>query len=292
MRSFLNPALRIVRENFIRTVRHHTFSREEPVCPYYWTPSGSVANIGVNFGDDLLKNVFEHLSKGRYLWNPTSVFQKKVFIGGSVLDMARDGDYVWGAGLRNLGQRFFFKQLNVFAVRGPLTREFLIRRGIECPAVFGDPGILTPRLYPDLKGKSISGQKGIVPHFSEYENIKKLFSSQDDVVVINPCRPSRDVVSDIASCESIASSSLHGIIVAESFGIPAVWWRASENEPIYKYYDYYLSTGRAGIYYNNVKDSFDYLSQQKASLPDFSSMTEGLLDSLESLKATINLCEI
>ena len=35
------------------------------------------------------------------------------------------------------------------------------------------------------------------------------------------------------------SSSLHGIVLAEAFRIPARMLRLTENEPLYKYQDYY-----------------------------------------------------
>ena len=40
------------------------------------------------------------------------------------------------------------------------------------------------------------------------------------------------------------SSSLHGIVVAEAYGIPARYLRVTENEYIIKYQDYYLGTNR------------------------------------------------
>ena len=49
--------------------------------------------------------------------------------------------------------------------------------------------------------------------------------------------------SDIFNTELILSSSLHGVILAEAYGIPAVLIR-NENEPLFKYKDYYMGTGR------------------------------------------------
>jgi pyruvyltransferase len=37
----------------------------------------------------------------------------------------------------------------------------------------------------------------------------------------------------------VLSSSLHGIVLAEAFRIPARMLRLTENEPLYKYQDYY-----------------------------------------------------
>ena len=47
----------------------------------------------------------------------------------------------------------------------------------------------------------------------------------------------------IASAGLVVSSSLHGIVVAEAYGVPAVPV-ASSTEPVFKYEDYYAGTGR------------------------------------------------
>jgi pyruvyltransferase len=47
----------------------------------------------------------------------------------------------------------------------------------------------------------------------------------------------------------VLSSSLHGIVVAESFGIPARYVRLSETESLFKYKDYVYGTGRSEFVY-------------------------------------------
>jgi pyruvyltransferase len=42
----------------------------------------------------------------------------------------------------------------------------------------------------------------------------------------------------------VLASSLHALIVAEAYGIPARYVRLSDHESIFKYNDYYLGTGR------------------------------------------------
>jgi pyruvyltransferase len=79
-----------------------------------------------------------------------------------------------------------------------------------------------------------------------YANEVGSISGSDEVVLIDPLRDPTIVVPEILSCEFVVSSSLHGIIVAESFGIPARWLRSDKKGPAsMKFYDYYLQTGRA-----------------------------------------------
>lgn len=53
-------------------------------------------------------------------------------------------------------------------------------------------------------------------------------------------------IDDICSCNTILSSSLHGIIIADAYEIPNAWISLDENHPDnnFKFKDYYLSVGK------------------------------------------------
>ena len=57
--------------------------------------------------------------------------------------------------------------------------------------------------------------------------------------------PIETVIDRIASCDCIASSSLHGLIVSHAYGVPAVWikFRDLPSGDDVKFHDYYLSLG-------------------------------------------------
>jgi hypothetical protein len=57
--------------------------------------------------------------------------------------------------------------------------------------------------------------------------------------------PPADVVGAIAGCDFVLSSSLHGLVVADSFGIPNAWLRVSDRQrgEGFKYRDYYAAFG-------------------------------------------------
>lgn len=61
------------------------------------------------------------------------------------------------------------------------------------------------------------------------------------------------------------SSSLHGIIVAEAYGIPAVLLKDTPSEDITKYKDWYLSTNRSEF---PVVASVEEALEVKPNLPD------------------------
>ena len=164
---------------------------------------------------------------------------------GSVISFAADGDVVWGTGIngRLLDKKFYkFKNLDIRAVRGPLTRQFLQNElKIVCPELYGDPGLLFPILYPEFKkSKNPSLEYLIIPHYSE----EFYFPKNQFPNSVYCTEPWETVIRKILDSKFVISSSLHGVILAEAFGIPARLLRITENESIFKYQDYYLGTGR------------------------------------------------
>lgn len=113
----------------------------------------------------------------------------------------------------------------------------------------------------------------VIPHESHYEQYKintqfKIVSTltNDWELFINEIRASRLVI----------SSSLHGIIIAEAYGVPAIFLDETENSDQLKYDDYYYSTGRMN--YKRGKTVEECLSLQPEPLPDFSDMQKKILD--------------
>jgi pyruvyltransferase len=151
---------------------------------------------------------------------------------------------VWGAGLMCDGQSMLVKPKKVCAVRGPLTRNLLIKQGIECPEIYGDPALLLPRYYnPDIKKKY---KLGIIPHYVD-KNSNWIKSIQnDDIKIIDICSDTYSFVDSLKECEKVVSSSLHGIIAADSYGIPNMWIKMSDKVGGhgFKFDDYFLSVNR------------------------------------------------
>ena len=118
----------------------------------------------------------------------------------------------------------------------------MLRLGFDCPEVYGDPAVLLP-LYFDPPERTQAKKVGIIPHFIELEEYKK--RDLKDVTLIDVCQPVENVVSDIKSVEMTYSSSLHGLIVSHTYGIPSIWMESSI--PLMgdgvKFRDYYASCG-------------------------------------------------
>lgn len=218
------------------------FGLEEEGLPLmYWQEEAFV-----NFGDLLSLKLVERIVQRpvRHFKKRNKTKEKKLLAVGSLLYFAHENDVLWGTGFNGKyleKKDYRFDHLDIRAVRGPLTRKFLVETcGIECPEIYGDPGLLFPYFFPEFRKKeNPSFDYIVIPHYSE----RKYFSKTDPHVVY-PTDPFDEVIERITDSRFVISSSLHGIVLAEAFGIPARMLRVTESEPLVKYFDYYYGTGR------------------------------------------------
>ena len=213
---------------------------------FYWRPAQ-----GDNFGDFLSQVVTTKVlaDAGYFIGEGTSSPQRLLAIG-SILHLARDGDHVWGSGVNGkIGEDHYrFKQLEVHAVRGPRTREFLMKRGIPTPEIYGDPALLLPELLPGRFQPSGDLPFVVVPNLHDLPLVRTLRN------VVSPMLPWNLCVEQILRGRFVIASSLHGLIIAEAFGLPARLLRLSERENLYKFEDYALGTGRPSIAFATTID--------------------------------------
>ena len=207
-----------------------------------------------NFGDALNPWLIEKItgiypqniqySKARKMLNWFAGIEDYIVVG-SILEYARKDSIVWGAGLMYRDSVLRFKPKRIMAVRGPLTQERLSEIGISCPKIYGDPALLLSRYYnPDI---SKTHQLGIIPHYVDKNHAFLTgLGKQPGIKIIDIEKPTEQVIRDIMCCERIASSALHGIICADSYGIPSVWIKLSDKVAGegFKFEDYFLSVGR------------------------------------------------
>lgn len=190
--------------------------------------------------------------------------QRKLLSIGSVLHFAYDGDLVWGTGRNGKipDSKISFTELDVRMVRGPLTRAFLMERGIDVPEVYGDPGLLVPHLFADRIAGWKKGSTG--PIFVANLNDPK--PKQRAGRLIDPCAPLWDVLRAIYESDLVLSTSLHGFILAEAFGVRARLLRSDAESP-FKYADYFAGTGgRDLVSYSSVEEA---LSAPDHPAPEF-----------------------
>ncbi len=215
---------------------------------FYWRPSNGSQNFGDHLSHVVVSTV---LYRHERLLDEEVKNPRRLLAIGSILHFAKDGDVIWGSGVNGKvpESTHQFKNLDVRAVRGPLTKEFLSKRGIYVPEVYGDPALLLPLLFPsrfrtDQKRRELA----VVPNLHDINLVRH------DESFISPLLPWYQVVDAIVSSDRVVASSLHGLIIAEAFGIPATYLRLSETEALFKFEDYYQGTGRANIPYAKTLD--------------------------------------
>lgn len=209
---------------------------------YYWKPAGNY----LNFGDHLAKIIVSKIlaEHGHVLEEETSR-ERRLLAIGSILHFANDGDVVWGSGVNGkiAPTAHQFNALDVRAVRGKLTRAFLLERGIAVPEVYGDPALLLPHLFPGSFVKNTQTGYVVVPNLHDLAIARQTGLQH----IVSPLWSWNRCVEQILKGELVIASSLHGLIIAEAYGVPARYLRLSEEENIFKYNDYMSGTGRADI---------------------------------------------
>lgn len=225
----------------------------------YWRPE---RNRAVNFGDELSRTVVELMlaRRGATLFDSAPKARQLLAVG-SVLHMATDQAVIWGTGLHgNTPQRDHrYSGLDVRAVRGPVTRRFLADRGMEVPEVYGDPALLLPALTNGRFAVTGEIDVGFVPNLHDMNHVKKsgMAARFPTMNIVDPLRAWDMVVADILRHRLVLASSLHGLIVAEAFGIPAIFVRLTDHEPLLKYQDYYGGTGRGLTYVKTIDEGLE-----------------------------------
>ncbi len=143
------------------------------------------------------------------------------------------------------------KHCYFLAVRGKLSRKQIMSWGAHVPEVYGDPAILLPLMYnPDIKA---THKVGIIPHFVDEpfltgEMINNLVGDRT-WKKIDVCQDYQSFVNEVLTCEYIISSSLHGLIIAEAYGIPVQWITISDKVigKGFKFRDYLSATDRVAM---------------------------------------------
>jgi hypothetical protein len=199
-----------------------------------------------NAGDVFSAAIVEHLS-GR----PVQIVDEQplprphLLAVGSILHWADACSTVWGSGFVDDRIAFHAPPAEVLAVRGPLTAARLAQLGAGAPLTLGDPGALAPVLFPR---HAVEATVGIVPHYADAEHPWVGAMAAQGARVVDPLAPLAHYMDALSGCELIAASSLHGLVFAHAYEIPAVWVSLSDrvHGRGFKFRDYLASVGLNG----------------------------------------------
>jgi len=187
---------------------------------------------------------------------------------------------VWGTGFvcyKGKDNPFYRRDMRFAAVRGELSKqrvEKLLGRKLDIPT--GDAGILASYLLKEPVEKKY--QVGIIAHYKEQEDpiFLKLTESYPQSLFIDVRQTPDVVIRQIASCECIISSSLHGLIIADSLGIPNIHIKVSDKllGDGFKFDDYYSAYKLKHPVINIKQDNFPTLEWVKEHYPITKDMVE------------------
>lgn len=248
-----SPKSKLKRVIFIKKIKNLYY---ELFHNNYFILSSSVSPFFRNWGDDIneilpvLINPSGKVIQRKYSFN---IKRKKdiLCIGSIITWMTTPRSIIWGSGVQFPDEEILYngkviKPKKVLAVRGPLTRKYLLERNIDCPEIYGDPALLLPRYYTSRIEKK--HKIGIIPHFKEKksEQVNDLIQKYGfHFIDIQNFKNWKNLIDEINSCEFILSSSLHGIIIADAYGVPNSWVEFEiQNLKRFTFMDYFLSVGK------------------------------------------------
>ncbi len=168
-----------------------------------------------NFGDALAPLLLDHFCDADLEWAP--IESAAIASIGSILEHLplHWAGYICGSGRLKENSNIHISHATILALRGPLSAK-----GIKGNYALGDPGLLADELVGPQEKK---WDLGIVPHWKDNElalRFARLIRPPSTIRIISPRRDPLTVVREIGACKRIVTSSLHGMITADAFGIP------------------------------------------------------------------------
>lgn len=200
-----------------------------------------------NLGDELAPYILEkfcgqNLEKVNPGRNEHALFS----VGSILSDACFKTQTIWGSGLIAAQARPKVMP-NILAVRGPLTARVL---QIDGKVPLGDPALLLPDIFQPQRSTEKKIKLGIIPHYIDQKDFVSRFVSQGEksYIILNIASDKvEEFISRVVECDFIVSSSLHGVIIAQAYNIPAVWVEFSDKVigSGFKFFDYFHSVGVA-----------------------------------------------
>jgi pyruvyltransferase len=222
-------------------------------------------NIGDNINEFLFNSLFYPRKTIRV--NPLNPFYSNLRIMGigSIMDSANvENSIVFGSGFIESGSNYNGVPNKIFAVRGESTYDQIPIKHLNSNIILGDFGLLISHfIFPSKQEKF---DVGIIPHYVDKKSIKLIelieelrFKGLSITVLDVQSKDINEFFVHLVSCKKVISSSLHGLIFADSFNIPNLWIKFGDeikgND--YKFYDYFSSVKRSNSDYS-IEEFIEY----------------------------------
>ncbi len=236
MGTVLLATLDIMQPPLTRTLRH-----PRGALKVYWQkPAPSYKK---NFGDVITPLIIERMFGLRCMWaNP---HECTIAGAGSIMEglnmfKGRNRPVIWGSGFITDGDNNVDgDEFDIRALRGTESWK-RVEWGPDHTVAFGDPGLLADCLLTTTPKKTYT--LGVMPHIFDKDSaaVARLRELRG-VKIIDVYDHPRAVMEQVASSQFVLSSSLHGLIAADSVGVPNAHLKISNKllGGSYKFRDYY-----------------------------------------------------
>lgn len=260
-------------EDLINLINYKCLKKENVLFAFFT----SKYPVHMNWGDDINFFILSKATNKKVIKLNRFSFGSVILPIGSIIQFVPKNIRVniYGAGLIADGVSVNRKSIHeIKFVRGPNTRNELIKLGFDVPESYGDLGLLISEYYkPSIEKKH---NIGFVPHYTEKNSDFTLHCISLGIKIINVQQGHEEFINDLLSCENIISSSLHGLIASDSYSIPNKWIKISDRVlgDGFKFDDYHL-----GIAAKNFTSYTPDCTETEASLIDLCS--EKFIDEIE-----------
>lgn len=233
-----------------------------------------------NVGDYISKVVYDYMLN-HYKLDANKVVRKTTHLMavGSLIGMYEFDACVWGSGvhcvsnIKNVYEQRKYRKYDIRLLRGPITGEILRSAGYSVPNIYGDPAVIMPLIYnPDVNKKVYD--VSVILHLNQKQDQSELTKEFHYIDV--ETNDFKYFISEIVKSKLVVSSSLHGIILAESYGVPAIFLKKGMDGELVKFYDWYFSTNRYSVV--AVDSILEALNVVPMKLPNIQKLQENVIN--------------
>lgn len=229
---------------------HHILRHKMSAVPLSWVATSREQSFA-NLGDALSPIIVSALSGLPVVHRDFSSWRTRLASVGTIAHGLRCGTvHLWGTGIDHRKHPadpkldFYEKPPNtkfhIHALRGPFSAQTFRKQGLDVPDIYGDPIWFLPSIVDPAKKQY---ELGVIVHLSELDGLSDTAQVNKAIlrykippslassvkIITTMTQPTWGAleakVKEITACKRIASTSLHGLVIAEAYGIPCVYFR-------------------------------------------------------------------
>ncbi|KAK4049296.1 hypothetical protein OIV83_004233 [Microbotryomycetes sp. JL201] len=176
----------------------------------------------------------------------------RLLTSGSHARQAARCSVLWGTAAKSHTDAPESDEISVRATRGPLTRKAILQRfpDLYVPEIYGDPALLVPHFFREIEAPAdipndLMGRPIVLLHMGDPGTSGEVDAFSGEWRIVSTRGSDwKDIVREIRNSTFVVSSSLHGLILADAYGVPSRSFMVRHWDPEFEFHDYYEGTGR------------------------------------------------